>query len=84
MVIFCWEMPGGVADDLAGEDLDGVDGGEGLLDVEDVDDDVLPACINILQILEPAKQSVSKYLARSRTTLPLMWIVPNDTPSRML
>ena len=74
---------GGIADDLAGEDLDGVDGGEGLLDVEDVEDDVLLVCINILDILEPATQSVSKYLARSRTTLPLMWNVPNDTPSCM-
>ena len=74
---------GGIADDLAGEDLDGVDGGEGLLVVEDADDVVLLPRINIPDILEPATQSVSKYLARSRTTLPLMWNVPDDTPSCM-
>ena len=32
-------------------------------------------------ILVPATHSVSKFLARSKTTFALMWNVPDETPS---
>ena len=67
-------LPGGVGDVLPG-DLDGVAGGG----EDDLDEELLPR-INRLVILEPATQSVSKNLARSRTTFPLIWNVPDDTP----
>ena len=83
-------LPGGVGDVLPGGGGDGlpVGGGDGLpgyLDgvagggEDDLDEELLPR-INRLVILEPATQSVSKNLARSRTTFPLIWNVPDDTP----
>ena len=67
-------LPGGGGDGLPG-DLDGVAGGG----EDDLDEGLLPR-INRLVILEPATQSMSKNLARSRTTFPLIWNVPDDTP----
>ena len=67
-------LPGGGGDGLPGE-LDGVAGGG----EDDLDEELLPR-INRFVILEPATQSVSKNLARSRTTFPLIWNVPDDTP----
>ena len=67
-------LPGGGGDGLPG-DLDGVAGGG----EDDLDEELLPR-INRFVILEPATQSVSKNLARSRTTFPLIWNVPDDTP----
>ena len=61
----------GVGDGLAGE---GVGCGEGTGEDETLD-------LSWFLVLDPATQSVSKFLERSVTTLALMWKVPNERPS---
>ena len=65
---------GGVADGLAEDG--GVAGG--LAEEEDGED---PTAASWLLVLEPATQSVSKFLLRSVTTLAFMWKFPQESPS---
>ena len=64
-------LPGGVG---AGVLAGGVEVGDG------VDEEFLLRN-NKDFIFVPAMQSVSKFLTRSNTTFPLIWNVPEDTPS---
>ena len=63
-------LAGGVADGLVEEGIDGEEetGEDGALD------------LSWLLVLEPATQSVSKFLVRSVTTLALIWNVPQERP----
>ena len=75
---------GGVAGGLA--EVGGVAGGlaedggvaGGLAEEEDGED---PTAASWLLVLEPATQSVSKFLLRSVTTLAFMWKFPQESPS---
>ena len=60
-----------------GAALGGVEGGLGVA----AGDRETFSPLSLAAILLPATHSVSKFLARSNTQFPLMWNVPEDTPS---